>query len=1506
KLSKDVAGGTTYDGVYFEITDDINLMGKQWSSIGSSSHIFKGCVDGGNHTISNITVYTSESHQGLFGYISGAILENINVDGYLYGAGSLGGVVGYARGNSTIRNCHADVNVYGSGDLVGGLAGSISDSVVEGCSSAGKVTCTSTGNYYYGGLIGYASDSDDIDDTEVINCSNSATVVDGTYTGGILGGATDSDQYSHYRGVSIFGCYNTGAITTSKSAAYAGGVAGRFYDSQMLACYNTGEVTSGDHAGGLIGCVHINATTTRMSNFFGCYNTGTISGTISSDALFGYSSISGVNMVMNCYYTSGTQTNDYGEICSDINAQVDLMNNAIAYWNINSGRVYSYIYVTGTTPTLAAGTAELDFDEWSDMAWIAFDGGSGTEGDPYQIANGCQLAKLSNDVAGGESYDGIYFEITDNIDLLSNEWTPIGGSSCQFKGSLDGNSHTISNLKISGSNSRVGLFGYIYGATVSNLTISGGDISGGQYVGGVVGEANEGSTVSHCSVSVTVNSTGDFTGGLVGYLTESVVDYCSAAGTVTGDGDSWYYIGGLIGYACDSDDVADTEVVNSYNTASVNGGTYTGGVLGGAADTDSYDHYRGVSIYGCYNSGTITSSSSHTSYAGGVVGRFYNGQMVACYNNGAVNATGYAGGLNGCVHVNATTSRMSNFFGCYNTGVISGTISSDALFGHSDVSGVSGVLNCYYTSGTQTNGYGESCTDLAVKVAYLNNAIAYWNYNSVRQYGYIYSYSSAPTLVEGVAVFNFDDWSDVAALEFDGGSGTSGDPYQINDGYQLAKLSSDVEGGESYDGIYFEITDNIDLQSKSWSSIGRDGYIFKGIVDGGNNTISNMKVVEVPNPLTAGGGSVGLFGYVEGSTIANITLSGYSVDGTICVGGLLGRADLSFVNNCHVDGALSSTSNYGGGVIGYLVDTSVANCSSAGTVSGASYVGGLVGYAYQRSGVDDIEIFNCSNSATVSDGTYIGGLLGGAADDDVETYTRGIAIYCSYNSGDVITSGSGSKYAGGIAGRFHDGQMVGCYNWGGVTNTCSTGYAGGLIGCVHINSTTKTSGFYGCYSSGAISGTTSSEALFGVTHSLEAVMDCYYTSQTDSSGNGVSVSSITELNENIAYLNNAIAFWNLNSVRYLGYVYTSGSNGPTITTGTPAVYDSNWYYAAASSYAGGSGTESSPYQISNGYQLAKMAVDYESVSPSSSTYFELTNDIDLTLFEWTPIRQGSENLNHIYFDGNNYKISGLTINSDSDHLSLFGRLSYSELQNIRLVDCNITSTSNYIGGLVGALSESLIYNCSVESGTISGSENVGGVVGNVNSCNAIEHCYNSGASVLGSSIVGGVIGYLCYSGSVYACYNEGYVASDSSSSGSDFGGVIGKAYQNDNFIACYNNGAIYAPNSSIIGGVVGYVQGYSSNYTDITSCYNSGVITGKSTTGSIAGSSSYYVSWYCSYYLAGDYYSSSHGVSCSDYSELNGYVSTMNNNITSGSYQTEYEYVAGADPTTQPPTLVEK
>lgn len=117
----------------------------------------------------------------------------------------------------------------------------------------------------------------------------------------------------------------------------------------------------------------------------------------------------------------------------------------------------------------------------------AFDGGTGTVDDPYLISTPEQLNMVRGNLSG-------YYKLVNDIDLISyDNWEPIGNSKSKFAGSLDGNNHKITNLKINRPGTKYqGLFGNTDNtAKISNLGLEDVDVTGNNYVGGLVGNNSQ-------------------------------------------------------------------------------------------------------------------------------------------------------------------------------------------------------------------------------------------------------------------------------------------------------------------------------------------------------------------------------------------------------------------------------------------------------------------------------------------------------------------------------------------------------------------------------------------------------------------------------------------------------------------------------------------------------------------------------------------------------------------------------------------------------------------------------------------------------------------------------------------------------------------------------------------------------------------------------------------------------------------------------------------------------
>lgn len=171
---------------------------------------------------------------------------------------------------------------------------------------------------------------------------------------------------------------------------------------------------------------------------------------------------------------------------------------------------------------------------WSGSVASAFESGSGTQADPYIIKTGEQLAFLAQQVNAGTNYSGVYFKLSNSINLAGKPWTPIGNLTPQFKGKFDGNGNSIYGLKVDSESNFAGLFGYAgAGSEISNLSVIKADIATSQfYAGAICGYLNSG-TISNCSVvGGSVSAVVTRSGGICGQSSGSAkIEKCSVSST---------------------------------------------------------------------------------------------------------------------------------------------------------------------------------------------------------------------------------------------------------------------------------------------------------------------------------------------------------------------------------------------------------------------------------------------------------------------------------------------------------------------------------------------------------------------------------------------------------------------------------------------------------------------------------------------------------------------------------------------------------------------------------------------------------------------------------------------------------------------------------------------------------------------------------------------------------------------------------------------------------------
>lgn len=145
-----------------KLTANINLNGKTWTAIGTSSNKFAGTLDGDNYTVSGLVT------TGLVGELAeGGVVENLRVNCAIVSTSSLlGGVANSSAG--TIRNCMVSGSItfssggYNGASAIGGIAGrNTGNGVISGCVSRAVVKDAYDNSTYgtsasLGGIAGYA------------------------------------------------------------------------------------------------------------------------------------------------------------------------------------------------------------------------------------------------------------------------------------------------------------------------------------------------------------------------------------------------------------------------------------------------------------------------------------------------------------------------------------------------------------------------------------------------------------------------------------------------------------------------------------------------------------------------------------------------------------------------------------------------------------------------------------------------------------------------------------------------------------------------------------------------------------------------------------------------------------------------------------------------------------------------------------------------------------------------------------------------------------------------------------------------------------------------------------------------------------------------------------------------------------------------------------------------------------------------------------------------------
>ena len=610
-----------------------------------------------------------------------------------------------------------------------------------------------------------------------------------------------------------------------------------------------------------------------------------------------------------------------------------------------------------------------------------------------------------------------------------------------FTGKFDGLNHNIFGLTINDEYAtNVGLFGTATGASINNVTLVGGSISGGEHVGAVVGTALNGTVIKNSANSAYVTGKSSL-GGIVGTAESSTLTNVFNTGTIEGTGENPQgsgNVGGIAGYLINGSTVNG----NSYNIGDISSvSSNVGGIAGKAensviGNSDSKQViYNRLDVTGTYN-------------VGGIIGNMENSTVQNAENTGNVQATGfikdnyiYHSSFGGSIE-NATKSPTGktngDSMGTYKEYIVTAqnihNANAGGITGSSSNSNIVNVLNTADINSNKQS--GNSYYDAGNVGGIVGKAVDTNITNATNRENKVRGASN----VGGIAGYFTDSGSNDAAHTIRAGINDDGDimgtGMRNDTGFAKEQIRGLTSGNEKTN------TGNIG---------GVVGYMY-----GDGAYITNSINGGVVHSLDLSGNTVN-----EASQASNI-------------GGIVGKIDrsqtisLTDLQNDNGNAAVNNSYNVDnvrgylgvGGIAGMMYNGEIAHSYNLGHVNttrtpvaggGDNFtvnMGGIVGDTTENSNADAV-VYDVQNKGEIGDKSFtyyarhVGGIVGRLSGE----------VDRASNSGDIY---NGYNVVGGIAGWVRKGSITNSFNTGNITvinnstNSDLSTYSqvGGIMGSV--------------------------------------------------------------------------------------------------------------------------------------------------------------------------------------------------------------------------------------------------------------------------------------------------------------------------------------------------------------------------------------------------------------------------------------------------------------------------
>ncbi len=1304
---------------------------------GDFSSRFTGNFDGRGHVISGLTIDRPGNDSiGLFGIAENAVIQNVALaGGSVNGANYVGGLAGNQNGGS-IANSHTSLSVAGVGAPVGGLVGFQTGSI-DSSYATGNVT----GGSNVGGLVGYQASGSAIANSYatgsvtgagssvggLVGWQSSGGAIANSYaTGSVAGAASSVGGLVGGEKGNITTSYATGKV---QGGSNVGGLVGAQISGSLSSSYWDKDSTGQNIPCGNVVCG--GATAVRSDGTApSAFSPGSYGGFDFANAWFIVPGMSrpllravgavkdanGVYHIGNLYQLQSMAADLTGRYVLDKNIDAAATADSVAAGNLavpNRSDVWggagfapvgsSTVKFTGRFDGQGYAVSELTISRpasdsvglfgYTDSAILSNVGlaGGSTSGKlqvgalvGWQNLGSINNSHATGNVTGNQYVGGL---VGKQYGDIANSYATGRVEALLYVGGLVGRQYdntTISNSYATGSvwgnvssfyNSVGGLVGVQGGGILNSYAT--GNVTGGNMVGGLVGQEYAGGSAGIVNSYATGNVSGlRDVGGLVGYQWLGGIGNSHAAGNVIGT----LNIGGLVGEQ--RNDVSAT-ISNSYASGNVTGPNQLGGLVG---------LQNGSSITASYATGTVTSNVVNGAILGGLVGWQSDGSIVNSYATGSVAGGSKVGGLVGL-------QSGGSIAASYATGSVTGSSLLGGLVGSQSAGSIASsfwdkdntgqAAMCGATTG------GSGCNDSQFVLSSSGaTAFASGSYGG-------FDFANAWFIVPGMSR---------PLLRAVGAVKDANGVYHIGNLYQLQSMAADLTGRYVLDkNIDAAATadsvaaGNLAVPNRSdvwggagFAPVGMAAVSFKGSLDGQGYAINNLNINRPTQDY------IGLFGYADGMTIVNTGLDGGSVAGRNFVGALLGnqQGGVIAVTNAWANLAVTGSS-YIGGLIGSFNSGSVKSSYGTGNVFGAgSNIGGLIGRSNFNNStvIDSYAAGEVAN--TLAAGSAVGGLIGSGNATITNSHASGKVTNAGQNTGGLVGTSHGSidnsyasgqvtgagNYTGGLAGYADIGTISNSHASGTVSGKAITG---GLVGqgAVLIS---------GSYASGAVSGTTSVGGLVGANSA--AISQSHADGEVTGAGNNVGGL--------VGY--NTVASATVSDSYATGTVTNNSSSNTGGLVGTS-------YGAIGNSHASGQVT-------SLGSTVGGLVgLDYAAISNSHASG-AVSGAVNVGGLVGNAINSGAT-VSRSYAQGGvagTTYVGGLVGNSAASVSESFAT--------------GAVNGANQVGGLVGQSSAAVSQ--SYATGDVVGLFDVGGLLG---AGKNVDHAYATGR-VTGNTNVGGLVG----------------------------------------------------------------------------------------------------------------------------------------------------------------------